>query len=164
MNLLGRFFLALLIVTTNNASRPSIHTYPMLEKRRIQILVETIFEFNGTRFPIHFVSEFDFRAGHQQLLFVCCLNVDVNDSLIVVANVETLVCVDVILFVLLFAHLAPYRQAVDVHLIPVVIFDGIRKCSHPFFVQFDHADFGRANVICENKNVIITPNVHTGYA
>lgn len=120
----------------------------MLEEIRIQIFVETILELGFARLPIYFVGEFNFGARHQ-ILFAFGGHVDVNDLLAIVADVEFLVRVNEILFVgiVFVADFAPNWQRVNVHLVPVVIFDGVRKRLDLLLRQFDHTDFGGRNIV-----------------
>lgn len=86
---------------------------------------------------------------HQRLLVVR-RQFDIDDAIIVISDLEFFVRVNVIVVVVaVLAHLAPYGQIVDVHLIPVNVFDGIGECVHLFVVQFHHTHRRMRNVLCK---------------
>jgi hypothetical protein len=100
----------------------------MLKKSGIQILLESIFELNGRLFPDHFVREFNGQA-RMQFDFALTRQIHIDNSIRIESNVEFLMSPKPNRVVLLnvLADNAPNGQVVDVHLIPVVVFDRVRE-------------------------------------
>lgn len=120
----------------------------MLEEIRIQIFVKTILKLGFARLPIHFVCEFNFGARHQ-ILFALGRNINVNDLLAIVADVKFFVRINEVLFVgiVFVTDFAPNWQRVNVHLVPVVVFDRVHERLYFLLRQFDHTDFGGRDVV-----------------
>lgn len=128
--------------------------HSMLKERWIQIFIESILECHSAWHKANFVSEFNFGSGYQRFpSFRCQFYVD--NAVAIVADFEFLVRENVRLLLTPIApniaHTSPYRQTVDVHLIPVIIFHSIRERLHLLFVQFNHANLKRRDVICKPK-------------
>uniref|UniRef100_A0A2M3ZN18 Putative secreted peptide n=1 Tax=Anopheles braziliensis TaxID=58242 RepID=A0A2M3ZN18_9DIPT len=120
----------------------------MLEKVRIQVLVEAILELDRALLPVHLVRELDLRSDVQQLLALGRER-HVHDLLPVVADVELFVRVDVVLFVLLLTDDAPDGQIVDIHLIPILVLHRVHKRLVLLLGQLHHTDLRRADIIIE---------------
>lgn len=132
-----------------------LRSYSVLEERRIQVFIESIFKRHRAWHKADLVGEFDFGSGHQ------CFpsfgrQFNIHNTIAIVADFEFFVRKNVRFLISTVAanvaHTSPDWQTVNVHLIPVIIFNGICECLHLLFVQFNHANLNGCNVICRNIN------------
>ena len=103
-----------------------LFTHSVLEEARVQVLFEAVLELDLRRLPGHFVVELELHV-RLELDLVLAGQVDVDNAVDIVANVELLARpqpVGLVLVVVL-ANDAPDGQVVDVHLVPVVVLDGV---------------------------------------
>uniref|UniRef100_A0A2M4B0K2 Putative secreted protein n=1 Tax=Anopheles triannulatus TaxID=58253 RepID=A0A2M4B0K2_9DIPT len=132
----------------------------VLEKVRIQVLIEAILELDRARLPVHLVRELDLRPNVQQLLALGRER-HVHDLFAVVADVELFVRVDVVLLFLLLTDDTPDGQIVDIHLIPVLVLHRVHKRLVLLLGQLHHTDLRRADIIFENQLVPTKLQLHS---
>ena len=113
--------------------------YPVLEEIWVEILVETVFKLDQRSLPTDFVGEVQFHS-FIQLHLAFRRQIDVHDLFAVKAQFEFLVGENEQLVVLSdLADHTPNGQIVQVHLVPVVVLDGIRERLEFVIVQFHFA-------------------------
>lgn len=103
----------------------------VLEERGIKIFIETILELDVILLPDDFISEGKFRVRREENFVFRC-DVDIDYLFTIITDFKLLVCPDVVIRISYFANNAPDWQIINIHLIPVVVFDSIDK-SFVFF-------------------------------
>ena len=115
----------------------------MLEEAVVEILLEAVLELDVRRLPDHVVDERYLHARLEADLLLA-RQVDVHNVVLVVADLELLACPQVVgvLLLVVLAHNAPHGQIVDVHLIPVVVLDGVDEQIVLLLGEIDRAELG----------------------
>lgn len=112
----------------------------MLKKSWIQIFIEAIIELNSRLLPLDLIGELQCHARYKfDPLLTRQINID--NLFAIVANIELLTSPQIVRVFLLviLADNTPNRQVINVHLIPVVVLDGIGEQIEFAFAQFNSA-------------------------
>lgn len=132
---------------------------PVLEKRRVQIFIKPILEFNVRSPPNHLVGEGEFSGGSQEHLILRC-DVHVDDLFTVVAHFELFMGPYVVVGIGDFADDAPNWEIVDVHLVPIVVLHCVDEFAVFFFGELDATVYCLFHINCNQQILLLGITIH----
>ena len=130
----------------------------MLEKIRVEIFVKSVVKFYVRFLPDYFIRKRNFGIMFK-LHTALGREVDIDDLFSIVPNFKLFVSPNVHTFSVDISNDSPNGQIVNVHLVPVMVFDGIHEWFEFSFIKVYLAIFSFCHITCKINNMItfITP-------